>query len=49
MNKTDTSTCDGCQKTVRKFYTLDQWAIVDKKYYCRTCQKERKIGWYEKR
>jgi len=47
--KSNDKRCDGCG-TVQHFWNIiDDWAIIDGKYYCRSCQKRMGIGWYEKK
>jgi phage terminase large subunit-like protein len=40
--------CSGCDSETPDYMAIDNWCIVDGKFYCRGCQKIKNIGWYEK-
>ena len=39
--------CDKCGFETPFSSAIDNWCIIDKENYCRKCQKQYKVGWYE--
>lgn len=42
-------TCYGCATEAPICMLIDSWIVIDNKYYCMNCQKDKKIGFYEKK